>query len=166
MSSATVDDLERYLCDKGIAWAPLDRTDYLAAVDRWKSIFANAFLPGMTCREGPKARHAFRQVEARQFLILQMANSGCPPFASRAQASFGYRCTGDAVPDLSTFNHLEIAVVDSESTWTMAHTHEDDSLGGPYFILRSWVESADVTKALGKRYPRHRFPRKRIGKHI
>ncbi len=168
MNRPGMEEVEAYLSENEVAWARLDRPDYIAARERWTSVFGTAFLPGMRYREGPKARHFFSQVKSREFLILYMANCHCPPFGTtnRLLPWFGYKCAAEAVPELSAFKCLEIAVVDVDFKWTMAHTHEDDAIGGPYFALRTWILPPDAREVPDKIYPKHRFLRKPIGKHI
>jgi len=50
----------------------------------------------------------------------------------------GYECHGPLVT-LGAFHDVEFFVCPTDFAWTMIHTHEDYSLGGPYFIRVEWL---------------------------
>ena len=70
----SVEELEAFLENKGIAWSSLHPNDRHAAVGKWINIFDNAFDNGMRYKEGLKARYALSQVKGSNFLLFPITS--------------------------------------------------------------------------------------------
>jgi hypothetical protein len=55
------------------------------------------------------------------------------PISENQRPCTAHRYAGPVV-DLSAYNELEFAVFPETYKWTLIHTHEDGTLGGPYYI--------------------------------
>jgi hypothetical protein len=123
---------------------------------QWIGIYGNAFCRGMRYKEGVKAQYALSQVEGGSFLLLSMPSKLAFWGTSERCPEWGYTCNAPQVPDLGSFCNLDFVMPAADFSWTMVYTHEDFTLGGPYFAERDWLAEPG-----GEAKPENRRARRR-----
>jgi hypothetical protein len=163
LNASKLDELETFLRTQGIVCEQLDRDGWSRVVGQWVSIFGNAFGDGRrygAARVGVKAQYALSQVGEGEFLLFPLPSK--LPFwrTSKRCPNWAYRCKASAIPALDQFCNLDFVMAASDFSWTMVYTHEDFTLGGPYFIEKASVEQQSGeqgTKNRKRRRRRYRF---------
>jgi hypothetical protein len=127
----------------GTAWSPLDRVRHVGLERDWAEIYAGAFGSGdrQRLKHGERARVAYAAASAPHFLVVPFLGRSAGPhdIGKRGPRVIAYECHGGVLPDLGGFAHLDFFVAPPDLAWTMIHTHEDFTLGGPYFLRREWL---------------------------
>jgi hypothetical protein len=163
LNATKLEELEAFLECQGILWQRLERKDHDVATGQWTGIFGNTFNRGIRhrrYREGNKARYALSQVDNGDFLIFSIVNETPLWRSSEKGPRWGYACKALTIPDLSQFHNLDFVMAASDFAWTMVYTHEDDALGGPYFVDKNWVVQPDDGLKPGNLELKHRRGRR------
>jgi len=156
LNTSRLKELEAFLEAQDVTWDRLDREDRFAAVQNWISVFGNAFDVGTQYKEGVKARYALSEVDKGEFFLFSIP-SDLPFWSSSEQRQhWGYKCKGATIPDLGQFSTLDFVMVASDLSWTIMYTHEDDVLGGPYFVKKDWIDVSSGDLKRGGRQVRRR----------
>jgi len=128
-----LDRFFEYLADHGITSTEMTQKQSFAIQKQWTSKFGGF-------RQGTRHKHGYRAVEqflsepSRDYVILFLSSRITAfPISTNQRPCAAFEFAGSPV-DLSAFNELEFAVFPNSYDWTMVHTHEDGSLGGPYFV--------------------------------
>jgi hypothetical protein len=102
----------------------------------------NVWKMGMHCKREARAQYEYSRREAELFLIVPFLGDHAGPHGvgKRSPRLVAYECRGNGtLPDLAPFSDLDFFIAPPDLDWTMLHTHEDYTLGGPYFIDKSWL---------------------------
>jgi hypothetical protein len=79
------------------------------------------------------------EAASRFFIVPFLDQRGVPQSIGDRHGVFcAYVCTGTLV-SLSSFAGRDFFVAPPDFAWTMIHTHEDHTLGGPYFSRAEWL---------------------------
>lgn len=139
------DTLQLYLTHSNVHWQVLEESTRLNAEAEWRKLFSRQASRRPRVRSGAKAEYEFLQQPCTHFLIVPFTSNveGFPmDVRGRSLSAYecgAYECSGPLVP-LGEFCGAEFFVSPLDFDWTMVHTHEDFSIGGPYFIRREWVQ--------------------------
>ena len=132
-------ELTDYLTRSGVEWTRLDELSAIEAERAWRQRYEAAFADRSRCKQGAKAEHAYGAAACDQYFVVPFScDVAGLPVRVRARSLSAYRCRGSLVP-LDEFHNSEFFVCPLDYTWTMVHTHEDHSFGGPYFIRADWL---------------------------
>ena len=84
-------------------------------------------------------------------IVPYLGNGGWPQsFGKSGPHKAAYECHGDGtLPDLLTFAETDFFVLPDDSSWTMIHTHEDETWGGPTFIRKAWLAPNGILAPAG-----------------
>lgn len=131
-----------YLADHGATVEQLSKPHAFAAQKKWSAVFGR-FAEGTPCRHGTKAVAEWLSVQPGEFLILFLsARVTAFPVSQNSRPCLVLSLHGSPV-DVSDFQELEFAITPITYDWTLVHTHEDWSLGGPYFVLAADIDARD-----------------------
>jgi hypothetical protein len=90
-------------------------------------------------KHGNRADHEFgRQACDHYFVVPFSANVDGLPIHVDNMMIGAYECRGPLV-SLAAFHDSEFFVCPPDLSWSMVYTHEDHSMGGPYFIRTEWL---------------------------
>ncbi len=133
--------LEEYLSQQGICWDVLPKDRYASLLNEWQMIYGRVWAEGRRLRTGYRAQDEYARRRAEVFVIVFLGSrTGPPEIGVRRARATGYECRGSGIlPDLSAYCSLEFFVSPADMAWTMVHTHEDLSCGGPYFVRKEWA---------------------------
>lgn len=131
--------LQEYLSQSEVKWIILEESAAQEIEARWRNIYGSAFVGRPRLRHGAKAEYEYQQEPCSHYLIVPFSArlAGTAVQANRHYLS-PYECHGPLVP-LGDFCGAEFLVCPVDCAWTMIHTHEDHSYGGPYFIRAEWL---------------------------
>jgi hypothetical protein len=138
----TDERLEHYLAQQGVVWEVIPPFRQSALEGEWNSVYGDVWKLGLRRTHGVRAENEYSQRSATLFLIVPFLGKQAGPhgLGKRGPRTAAYECRGTGeLPNLSEFSHLDFFVASPDLSWTMLHTHEDYSLGGPYFMERSWL---------------------------
>lgn len=139
----TDERLEQFLTQCGVTWEVLDEREHIQLNNQWDEMFGTCFTRGVRYREGVKAQYEYSLERADRFLIVPFLGEFGGPhgIGKRGPRTAAYRCVGNGqLPDLSALAHIDMFVVPADWSWTMIHTHEDHTIGGPYLVRREWLD--------------------------
>lgn len=99
-------------------------------------------------KEGGKAQFEYSKQVAERVMIVPFLGAVAGPHSigksGARKAAYECRCDGPP-PDLSAFADTDFFIGPEEGpedfSWTMIHTHEDYTRGGPYFVRQEWLRS-------------------------
>jgi hypothetical protein len=134
--------LEQFLDQQGIAWEITSDQQHFALANQWETIYGSVWRLGLRHTHGVRARQEYSQRSAEAFFIVPFLGDRAGPhgIGKRGPRTAAYECHWDGrLPNLSEFSYLDFFVSPPALNWTMLSTHEDDGLGGPYFIERAWL---------------------------
>jgi hypothetical protein len=132
-------ELRDHLSRAAVKWTPLDDAASGAVERSWREIYGRAFVGRPRLRQGTKAEHAYAQEICTCYLIVPFtSNVDGLPIHVVDRSVRAYECHGPLIP-LGAFHDVELFACPSDLAWTMVHTHEDHSCGGPNFIRRNWL---------------------------
>ncbi len=130
---ALLDEFVSWLNGHGVTLTELSRKDSFAITKQWTSVFADPFS-NLHETKGPKAVTYWLASPGDDLILLFLsARITAFPLSENSRPCTAHRYSGPVI-DLSSYNELEFAVFPDSYAWTLVHTHEDGSLGGPYFI--------------------------------
>ena len=91
------------------------------------------------CGRATKADHEYRQQACAHYLIIPFTSNlkGLPMNVRQVGHQRLRVRRPPAVP--GRFYDAEFFIAPPDFEWTMVHTHEDYSVGGPYFLRREWL---------------------------
>jgi len=144
----TDETLEQFLTAAGIAWSVIPKERHQSLANEWEKLFGPHFSlrARVRLKSGAKAEFEYAKEIAEQFAIVPFLGDRAGPhgLGKRGPRTAAYDCRGPGpLPDLSSFAQLDFFIVPADWTWTMLHSHEDHSLGGPYFVRREWLAAHD-----------------------
>ena len=136
-----------YLTDAGVRWSLLDSAAAINAEQRWRDVYAHAFVGRSRAKTGAKADNEFRMERRNAYLIVPFTSgvNGLPIHVLHRRLG-AFECDGPVV-DLSRFHNVELFVSPFDFDWTMVYTHEDHAFGGPYFHRRDWINADEQSDA-------------------
>jgi hypothetical protein len=126
-------DLIAYLAAGGVTADRLPVAEHRTIEFAWRQVYHRAFTSGGRFRHDSKAVYAYLRERPASWLLVPFL-SGVPGTAVhvvRPTAS-AFACTGP-LPELGDFINVEFFVSPPDLSWTFVRTHEDFTLGGPYF---------------------------------
>ena len=128
-----LESLLAHLTDHGVTLSEFSKKESFAVAKQWTSIFGR-FKVGTPHKHGLRAVNQYLS-EPDDDLILLFLSSRITafPLSTNHRPCSAFRWLGESL-DLSAFHDLEFALFPNSYAWTIVHTHEDGSLGGPYFI--------------------------------
>lgn len=131
--------LTDYLTRSGVEWTRLDEPSAIEAECAWRQRYGAAFADRPRFKQGAKAEHAYAAAVCDQYFVVPFSSDVAGlPVRVRDRSLSAYRCRGPLVP-LGEFHNSEFFVCPLDYAWTMVHTHEDHSFGGPYLITEDWL---------------------------
>ncbi len=115
------------------------------AEQTWRDVYGQAFIGQSRAKTGAKAADEYRRGRCTTYLVVPFTSNvkGLPIHVLSRQLS-AYECKGPLV-DLIRFHMVEFFVAPLDYNWTMVYTHEDYSLGGPYFHRREWINADELS---------------------
>ncbi len=128
-----------FLAQKGISLVELSRTDSFKIQKRWTSIFARFKGSTRHCHGARAVAKFLDQTDGELILLFLSSRIQAFPLHANPRSCSAFEYAGPKV-DLSEYHDLEFAVFPDTYAWSLVHTHEDFSLGGPYFIRSSDIE--------------------------
>jgi hypothetical protein len=135
------EDLERFLTQRAAAWSIVPWERHRTLNNRWTSLYGD-FRQWVRYKQGGKAQFEYSKQVAEQLLIVPFLGDIAGPHSigksGPRKAAYECECDGPP-PDLSAFANTDFFIAPDDLSWTMIHTHEDYSLGGPYFVRKEWV---------------------------
>lgn len=144
----TDETLEEFLTAAGVAWNVIPAARHQSLANEWEQIYGRHFVGSVRLRHrsGAKAEFEYAKEQAVQFTIVPFLGTRAGPhgLSKPGPRTAAYECRGGgSLPDLSSFAKLDFFIVPADWSWTMVHTHEDHTLGGPYFVRREWLGFED-----------------------
>lgn len=135
------DELEEYLSLHGIKWSEVPLSRHRELENQWMRVYGDVWKMGMRNSREARAEAEYRKRSAAVFLIVPFLGDWAGPHGlGKIERSIAYECRGAGpLPRLLEFNSLDFFVSPPDLSWTIVHTHEDYSLGGPYFVDREWL---------------------------
>lgn len=131
--------LTDYLRRSGVEWALMDEPSAIEAEFDWRQRYGAAFGDRFRCKQDAKAEHEYAAEACDQYFVVPFSSDVAGlPVRVRERSLSAFRCHGPLVP-LGEFHNAEFFVCPQDYAWTMVHTHEDHSLGGPYFTRAEWL---------------------------
>lgn len=131
--------LTDHLTRSGVDWTRLAEPSAIGAERAWRHRYRTAFAGHSRCKRGAKAEHAYGAVACDHYFVVPFNSDVAGlPICVHGRSLSAYRCGGPLVP-LGEFHESEFFVCPLDYAWTMVHTHEDHSFGGPYFIREAWL---------------------------
>ncbi len=128
-----MDRFVAHLADNKIHLTELTQKQSFAIQKKWTSTFCGS-PRGASEVVGQRAVAEFLSAPIQDYVILFLSSRiNAYPISTNQRPCSAFLFTGKPV-DLSEFHELEFAVFPDSYEWTMVHTHEDWSLGGPYFV--------------------------------
>ena len=134
--------LQNILAEHGVSWKVIPWDRHAALEKEWWSIYGNVWKLRRRHKHEDGASFEYANEFAREFLIVPFLGrfSGPHMIGRRDIHPAAYQCQGAGkLPDLSSFRNLEFFVAPPDYAWTMVHTHEDYTLGGPYYVRKEWL---------------------------
>lgn len=134
-----VDQILEYLTIAAVNVRALELQESLAIDQNWRAIYGSAFVGKPRLRIGVKAEAEYAQNECSHYWVVPFNSdlAGTPVHVNERNRR-GFECRGRLL-SLSAFHLIEFFVCPIDFEWTMVHTHEDHSLGGPYFVRWQWI---------------------------
>jgi hypothetical protein len=126
----------------GVRSRPLLRDEHQQQESAWRAIYGKAFVPRLRHRHGAKAVNEFVRETPEQWLLVPFLAPvpGTPvsPSSRRQRFLSAFECCGPLL-ELGEFCGDEFFIAPLDFSWTFIATHEDYSLGGPYFVRQEWL---------------------------
>ena len=139
----SIDELKNFLTENLVSVTELDQPECFAIHKRWTSIYGRFNLE-TPCQYGSKAVAEFLSLPEREFLILFLSSRiKAFPISTNSRPCSVIRVEGLPM-DISSFHELEFAITSPAFEWTLVHTHEDWSFGGPYFIRGDHLPASTI----------------------
>jgi hypothetical protein len=121
------------LADHKIILTEQTQKQSFAIQKKWTSTFCGSPREASEV-VGRRAIEEFLSAPIQDYVILFLSSKiNAFPVSTNQRPCSAFSFTGKPV-DLSEFHELEFAVFPESYEWTIVHTHEDWSLGGPYFV--------------------------------
>ena len=147
LTTVANETLEQFLTQCGLRWQIIPSARHVSLSDEWETLYGNGVSRSTKYKEGVRAQYEYSHQSAEVFMIVPfLGNQGGPhSITKRGPRNSAYNCVGDGkLPDLASFANLDFFIVPADLGWTMIHTHEDYEWGGPYFILKDWLEPSRI----------------------
>lgn len=141
----------RYLTDASVDWTLLDSATRVRAEQDWRNIYGHSFVGRTRAKIAVKAETEYRMEQPTRYLVVPFS-SGVDGLPIRAldRRIDACECIGPLI-ELSRFHAFEFFVSPLDYRWTMVYTHEDHTIGGPYFQRLTWVNSNTSGRPLKSR---------------
>lgn len=138
-----MDRLFAYLSEHDVTLTEVPKKQSFAIQKRWTSVFGG-FKNGTPHKHGSRAIDQFLAEPAQSLILLFLSSRITAfPISTNHRPCAAYSYTGKPV-DVSNFHELEFAVFPESYAWTLVHTHEDWSLGGPYLVRADDVAATNA----------------------
>jgi hypothetical protein len=140
---ATVADesLEQFLTQCGLVWSAIPWERHISLTSEWETLYGH-FHHWLRKKQGVKAQFEYSHQTAEGFMIVPFLGNvgGLYSINKPGPRKAAYECHGDGtLPDLLAFAQTDFFIVPDDLSWSMIHTHEDETWGGPYFIRKEWL---------------------------
>ena len=141
MATVADEPLEQYLSHCGLVWSAIPLERHFSLCDEWETVYGN-ISHWLRRKQGGKAQFEYSDQSAETFMIVPFLGSigGLHSVNKSEPRKAAYECHGNGtLPDLLAFAESDFFIVPVDFSWTMIHTHEDETWGGPYFIRKDWL---------------------------
>ena len=128
-----------FLTQKVIKWRLLSCNDAESRliVRHCQWIKKEMFRPGQKKKTGFRALGEVENSPAlERFYVVDCENADRPD-----EPTAVYECSGPLVRNLTSCCELDAFLCPPDLSWTIYFTHEDDWLGGPFFVRCEWLEA-------------------------
>jgi hypothetical protein len=127
------------LAAAGVRQRRMSRGEHQQCERDWRRIYGDIFRPGLRCREGAKAVHAFLTEAPGEWLLVPFLADvrGTPMHVGPPRLS-AFACAGPLL-EPAGLGDVEHFIAPPDFAWTLVRTHEDFELGGPYFVRSEWL---------------------------
>ncbi len=131
----------------------LDDAEEARAREAFTQIFGRMF-DGRTSLVGSgRAADRYGRERPASILVLSQHERRFTPHDATSPLHFALICAlrpSEAPPSLGRVHALEPVIVADDFSWAMVHTHEDEAMGGPYFVRAENVSADNPTEHVPK----------------